>query len=337
MKALTSQSRLGGIYANKRGYHNKRKNLPMPGHDTDYSVNQFSVDRQGPDDEPAAIDWTFNDAHSGNYSTISKFSKRLYAARLDADNTRTKYIREFFGQIDSDPTVEGWDFSKDRASTSDKSHLWHIHLSIHRKYVNDPMAMRAILSILRGESLAEFKSDHSRTVTYQLFSASMPILKMGDSDPLGIYSGASFVDRAQRQLNVTPDGEYGPATAKAVSARGFGNGNTINLDVWEQLFGMFGADVEETESQKGTKRSIAVDRFHARLPILKYGDSDITVSYVARLQKALGVKADGEYGPATAAKVKAIQGGDGKTVDITLWSRLYALRNVKVLGTVTNK
>jgi hypothetical protein len=52
----------------------------MPGYTTDYSINEFSVDREGPADEPAAIDWTFPDAQGGDYLTISKYSKRLLAA-----------------------------------------------------------------------------------------------------------------------------------------------------------------------------------------------------------------------------------------------------------------
>jgi GH25 family lysozyme M1 (1,4-beta-N-acetylmuramidase)/peptidoglycan hydrolase-like protein with peptidoglycan-binding domain len=339
MKALSNSSKLGGIYANKPGYHNKRENLPA----SDYSVAQFAVDRQGPDDEAAAIDWTFPSAQAGDYREISKFSKRLYAARNDADDTRTKYIREFFGQIDSDSTVEGWDYSKNRAASSDKSHLWHIHLSIHRKYVNDPLAMKAILSILKGESLDTVTANTGRIVTYQHFTAKLPVLKINDSDPIGIYNGQSFVDRAQRQLQVTPDGDYGPATAAAIKEIGFGNGATINNDVWERLYAMWGASVESSETLQGTKRDVLVDYFHGRLPILKYGDDDSDnvdgsgTYYVTRLQRALGVTDDGDYGPETAAAVKKLQGGDGKTVDLSLWARLYGFRDVSVEGTTTNK
>jgi hypothetical protein len=339
MKALEPTSLLGGIYANKRGYHNKRENLPS----TDYSVAQFEVDRQGPNDEAAAIDWTFPNAQGGNYTTISKYSKRLLAARNDADDSRTKYIREYFGQIDSDSTVEGWDFSKNRASTSDKSHLWHIHISIHRKYVNDPTAMKAILSILEGETLDKFKANTGRTVTYQHFRSVLPILKRGDSDPISkSATGTAYVARAQRQLQVVVDGDYGPATALAVKNLGFGNGGTINNDVWERLFAMWGASVYETYTTDGD-RLITMERFNGRLPILKYGDNDADnvdgtgTLYVKRAQRGLGIDDDGEYGPKTQAAVKKVSGGDGKTIDVDTWGQIYALWSLQLVGTSTNK
>jgi hypothetical protein len=67
-----------------------------------------------------------------------------------AKDQRTAYMRESFGNTDSDDEVEGWDFSKHRTSTSTRSHLWHIHISAHRKYIEDKAAMGAILSILTG-------------------------------------------------------------------------------------------------------------------------------------------------------------------------------------------
>lgn len=344
MKALEPKSQLGGILARKRGYHNSRDHLPSD----DYSVGQFEVDRQGPDNESGAIDWTFPDAQAGNYATISKYSKRLYAARNDADDSRTKYIREFFGQIDSDSTVEGWDYTKNRASTSDSSHLWHIHISIHRKYVNDPLAMRAILSILRGESLDTFKANTGRVVTYQNFETHLPILKQGDSDDsLRIAGGTSYIRRAQRQLGVTVDGDYGPGTAAAVKELGFGNGATINIDVWEKLFAMWGAQVLSTYVDNG-KRAVTQEVFSARLPILKYGDSDSDnvdgsgTAYVKRLQRGLAITDDGDYGPATQSAVKRVLSdaelpGDGKTVTVDVWSRLYGLWGLEVTGTADNK
>jgi hypothetical protein len=65
-------------------------------------------------------------------------------------------MREFYGNTDSDREVEGWDYARGRSASSDDSHLWHIHISVHRKYVADKKAMRAILSILKGESTAQW-------------------------------------------------------------------------------------------------------------------------------------------------------------------------------------
>lgn len=339
-KKIEPTVQLGGIYANKRGYHNKRQNLPMPGDSTDYSVNQFAVDREGPADEASAIDLTFPDAHSGDYKTISKYSKRLYAARNEGDE-RTKYIREFFGNIDDDRQVEGWDFSKNRASTSDTSHLWHIHLSFHRKYINSTTAMRAVLSILRGESLEVWRAGGRRTVTYEYFASKLPVLKKNDSDPV-IENGAYFVNRAQRALQVAADGDYGPITANAVKALGISghDGNTIDLPVWTRLHGLWGSVLNGTSTEDGAERSITHQHFNGHLPVLKFGDSDEDglyeggTYYVTRAQRQLRVTVDGDYGPETQAAVKTLMGaGDGKTIDLDVWIMLLGLWGAQTVRT----
>lgn len=145
LHALEPHTQLGGILARKPGYHNSRDHLP----NTDYSVREFLEDRYGPVNLGSAIDWTFPDAQAGNYATINKYSNRLMNAGKLFD-PRTAVMREFFGNTDTDHTVEGWDFSKRVPTSSDSSHLWHIHISIHRKYINDGAAMKAILDILAG-------------------------------------------------------------------------------------------------------------------------------------------------------------------------------------------
>lgn len=145
----------GGVYANKSGYHNTRtnNNRQWPGN---YSVVD-DVDKRGPADKAAAYDWTFRNAQSGNYSTIMKYTKRLLASAKDMDDPRLNGWREFYGQADSDRAVEGWDTRYGRAATSDSSHLWHIHFSETRGLVENYDNKRALLSVLRGETTAEWK------------------------------------------------------------------------------------------------------------------------------------------------------------------------------------
>jgi hypothetical protein len=150
-QALEPSVLLGGIYANKPGYHNYRNALPK----SDYSV-QLALDKQGPGDMAAAIDLTFPDAQSGRYATIIKYADRLLASGHDPADPRGDYLREFYGQADTDQQVEGWDFQFLVPVTSDSSHLWHIHLSFLRAYLNDPAAFAAVLSILRGQTLAQW-------------------------------------------------------------------------------------------------------------------------------------------------------------------------------------
>lgn len=147
-KKIEPSVRLGGIYANKPGYHNTR----LGNYPTNYSV-KLPDDKLGPSDKAAAIDLTFPDAQQGDYKTIRKYSYRLLKSGKDLNDERGNYLREFYGQADADTGVEGWDFQYLVNVSSDSSHLWHIHLSFIRRYVGIWKAMRAVLSILKGESV----------------------------------------------------------------------------------------------------------------------------------------------------------------------------------------
>ena len=149
LQALEPSSQLGGIYANKPGYHNARENLPA----WDYSVIDNPPDWAGPGDKAAAIDWTFPNAQSGNYSTIAKYTQRLLASAQNPTDPRLDGWREFYGNADDDTYVEGWDIRYGCSATSDDSHLWHIHVSENRDQTTSLANKQALLSVLRGEPL----------------------------------------------------------------------------------------------------------------------------------------------------------------------------------------
>ncbi|GAB3932720.1 hypothetical protein GCM10027614_02420 [Micromonospora vulcania] len=178
LKALQPGTQNGGIYANKPGYHNTRA-----ANDSDnYSVRD-AEDKGGPSDKAAAYDWTFPEAQSlavasdevypdadlvlpsdvgaaaGNYTNIARYSNRLMASGKNPNDPRLDGWREFYGQTDTDSTVEGWDFRYNRAAiTDDPSHLWHIHLSENREKVADLENKQALLSVLRGETVQQWRN-----------------------------------------------------------------------------------------------------------------------------------------------------------------------------------
>ena len=156
----------GGIYANKSGYHNTRaaNQQSWPGN---YSTRD-AEDQGGPADKAAAYDWTFPDAQSGSYGTIARYSGRLLASGRDAADPRLNGWKEFFGQTDSDTAVEGWDFRRDQAASSDSSHLWHIHLSEDRDKVTSLDNKKALLSVLRGETVAQWRGGGAGALTGRL-------------------------------------------------------------------------------------------------------------------------------------------------------------------------
>lgn len=156
--ALQPGTRNGGIYANKPGYHNTRAG----NWSGDYSVTD-AVDKRGPSDKAAAYDWTFTDAQAGRYDLIMKYTNRLLRSARDPDDPRLNGWREFYGQADADRQVEGWDTRYGYAASSDPSHLWHLHFSETRALVADYDNKRALLSVLRGETVAEWRGDDMPT------------------------------------------------------------------------------------------------------------------------------------------------------------------------------
>jgi peptidoglycan hydrolase-like protein with peptidoglycan-binding domain len=156
LSALEPTSELGGIYADKSGYHNTRAGNRAKWPD-DYSVRDHE-DQLGPDDKAAALDWTFPNAQAGHYSTIMLYSSRLLASGRDMNDERGNVLREFYGNADGNAVVDGWDFRYLVNVSSDSSHLWHIHFSFCRDQVTNPAAMDAVYSILVGESVQAWRA-----------------------------------------------------------------------------------------------------------------------------------------------------------------------------------
>lgn len=159
-KAFETSVQLGGIYANKPGYHNYRANLPS----TDYSVEEVRNDRAGSSQHASAIDLSLSTAKMKLYSkrladAYKRKDKRLY---VDGEPA----TREFIGTLDGTtvycymltggvPQGVGADSGPDPGR--DKSHLYHIHISIIRKFIRDWRIYSGLLSILKNESLEDWE------------------------------------------------------------------------------------------------------------------------------------------------------------------------------------
>jgi glycosyl hydrolase family 25 len=204
----------------------------------------------------------------------------------------------------------------------------------HHFHVNSDFTQSADTVDNVDYGLDELKPKPNRTVTYQYFTARLPVLKKGDSDPIE-EDGAAYVKRAQRALIIEADGDYGPLTTAAVKDLNIAahDGTVIDLPIYVRIHALWGAEVTDTSgSLHETKRELVFEHFGAHLPILKYGDSDDrnmfegNTYFVTRAQRQLGVTADGDYGPETADAVKELMGsGDGKTIDLPVWIKLYGM------------
>jgi hypothetical protein len=102
---------------------------------------QLAEDKQGDGEAASALDLSWSDAQ-WQYTV----SQRLLNAKNDS---RMYACREFYGSTDG-RTVIGWDYSGGYAVSSDDSHLWHVHLSILRKYCNDAAALSGIAQVITG-------------------------------------------------------------------------------------------------------------------------------------------------------------------------------------------
>ena len=144
---------LGGICANKPGYHNTR-NKVLANFGPDYST-ELPIDKLGPGNVCAAVDLTFRSTYE-----ITLATKRLRDAALDPKDDRTKYIREFIGTTNG-TKVDCWihddEFLAFRYDGSrDSTHLWHIHISYFRKWAAEAVAGEAIASVINGETYKQW-------------------------------------------------------------------------------------------------------------------------------------------------------------------------------------
>ena len=129
----------GGIVgdsAHDYGYHRGRNYVSAD----DYSV-QLAEDQAGDGEAACGLDLSWSEA-SWQYTVTQRL--------LDAVNdSRMHPVREFYGSVDGVHVV-GWDLPSDTPATSDDSHLWHVHLSILRKYSNDADALSGVAAVIVG-------------------------------------------------------------------------------------------------------------------------------------------------------------------------------------------
>jgi hypothetical protein len=103
----------------------------------------------------AAVDLTFRSAQNGDMRTIRKYGSRIRAAWVARD-PRLKGWREVLIQGDADAPADGYDFVSWTERTPDSTHTWHGHWTVLRKYLRQITIYQAMLSILRGETLAQW-------------------------------------------------------------------------------------------------------------------------------------------------------------------------------------
>ena len=227
-KCFTS-AQISGILPDKAhlsrgGYHVSREDQS----DSNYSVVRPD-DKGGPSNAAAAIDMTMNSAD------MRSCTSRLVYSYTNVNDPRRKYLNAFNGTLNN-KQAKRWDVYARKVTSATQDHLWHCHLEIRRKYVNSPTAMDAILSILRGESLASYLARIKGVSSAKAAPANSPsypgLLKSG--------SKGAAVKQVQAKVGVPADGDFGPKTAAAVKAwqkaHGLDADAMVGPATWRKMF-----------------------------------------------------------------------------------------------------
>lgn len=109
------------------------------------------------------------------------------------------------------------------------------------------------------------------------------------------------VARLQRALGIAPDGIFGPQTARAVKGFQRAHGLTVDGIAGSATWGALGGAGARTAASSSRSASAAVARLGG--------------AALRRLQRGIGVAADGIWGPQTARAVRAFQAAHGLAVD----------------------
>lgn len=131
-----------------------------------------SKDQKGPSNMAAAIDMTMHD--DNDMFTVHKRFKALYNAR--ATDPRAAYI-DCFNGWDGYGSPGRYDLPAGTVSTTDDSHMWHEHVESFYLYMGTDAeswkAARAILSVVKGETVEQWLASEEDDVTKTEFMAWM--------------------------------------------------------------------------------------------------------------------------------------------------------------------
>jgi peptidoglycan hydrolase-like protein with peptidoglycan-binding domain len=195
-----------------------------------------------------------------------------------------------------------------------------------------------------GETTAAASSSSSSSKTVASTLAATQSSASGEASEREESTGGSAVARLQHALKLTPDGDFGPATEAAVRRLQARHGLTVDGVVGAATWNVIGVHSSETLTPPA---SALPKPHHHRLAVAstatatteasesESGESEGGGSAVSRLQHALKISPDGEFGPATEAAVMRLQERHGLTPDGVVGPATWAILGVKTEGTLT--
>lgn len=156
----------------------------------------------------------------------------------------------------------------------------------------------------------------------------------------GTAGGESAVKRLQSALRLSVDGNFGPETEAAIRRLQARHGLTVDGIVGPATWGVIGIHGQETlmppaaalpkhHSPRNTATATVADTSS------RSEGGAVNGNAVERLQKALKMTPDGEFGPATEAAVRRLQVRHGLTPDGVVGPETWASLGIKTESTLT--
>jgi hypothetical protein len=224
----------GGSHV-QSGYHVGRDFQPS----SNYSVVRPD-DREGPGNAAAAIDMTMN------ASDMRVCTRRLVAVFENLSDPRRKYLNAFNGTLDG-KTAKRWDVYARKVKSATRDHLEHVHLELRRKYVGSVSAMAAVLSALKGETVAQYLAwaapggsvSSAKTLSTVAAPPFPGVLRRADQQKrpnahVKVFQ-TQLIKRGLTSIG-SPDGYFGPKLETAVKAwqkrQGLGADGVVGPKTW---------------------------------------------------------------------------------------------------------
>jgi len=214
----------------------------------------------------------------------------------------------------------------------------------------DGVAGPATLAALRGESSGKaFAANVSTVGPGESSTATGPAAagsaqtSAGEGSETSSSEGStpSAVKRLQSALRLGVDGEFGPATEAAVRRLQARHGLNVDGVVGPATWSILGVHAQGTLTPPASSMPKAHPHSHAvataasaEAPSSQDGEAS-GGSAVARLQKALKIAPDGEFGPSTDAAVQRLQARHSLHADGVVGQATWSLLGIKTEPTLT--
>jgi peptidoglycan hydrolase-like protein with peptidoglycan-binding domain len=150
--------------------------------------------------------------------------------------------------------------------------------------------------------------------------------------------GGDGVRRLQSALKLPVDGDFGPETEASVRRLQARHGLTVDGIVGPETWAVLGVNGQETLTPPPS--ALPAHHSHRSSTTATVADTsseggEASGSPVERLQKALKISPDGEFGPETEAAVKRLQERHGLTPDGVVGPETWSVLGINSEGTLT--